>query len=125
MAISTALTATITGPVRRFRRLRQARRTCRGMRAPSNMRVAMAAPPWIIRREAAMSCHQSGEINQARLFLDKAKTIAQTKFPPQDSDDLGTFWMDIIIARTLIGEAETLIEGNGSGRTGILKAGDG
>src|SRR6267154_248052 len=57
--ISSALDPAITIPELRLRLLRQARRMCRGTRAPNNIRIPIAAPPWSIKRLAAIGCHIS------------------------------------------------------------------
>jgi hypothetical protein len=63
----------------------------------------------------AMARHGLGQMAEARADLAKGKQIALTQFPALDSGDLGREWQDMLIARILLREATTLIEGGTGG----------
>jgi tetratricopeptide (TPR) repeat protein len=62
----------------------------------------------------AMAYHQLGQTNEARAILANAKEVTDTKLPKADSGDLGEAWNNVLIARILLREANTLIGGGGS-----------
>jgi tetratricopeptide (TPR) repeat protein len=59
----------------------------------------------------AMAKNYLNEPEAARQCLAKANAIIQNDFPKVDSGDLGSDWRDWIIARSLLNEARSLIEG--------------
>lgn len=51
------------------------------------------------------------QADAARDALAKGAEIVEQKLPKLDSGDLGTYWVDVIIANLLLREAKALLEG--------------
>ena len=51
-----------------------------------------------------------GQLDTARASLIKAETIEQTQLPKMESGDLGTSWIDWVVAHALLKEARELIK---------------
>jgi tetratricopeptide (TPR) repeat protein len=62
----------------------------------------------------AMARHKLGQTNEAHAVLANANQVNETKLPKLDSGDLGAAWNNVLIARILLREADTLIGGGGS-----------
>jgi tetratricopeptide (TPR) repeat protein len=59
----------------------------------------------------AMAQYQLGRIDEARGILTRGIEIAEAKVPKLNSGDLGSSWVNCVIAHALIREAKELIEG--------------
>jgi len=57
-----------------------------------------------------MSQFRLGQLDTARASLDKAEEIEQTQLPKMESGDLGSSWIDWIVAHALLKEARELIK---------------
>jgi WD40 repeat protein len=59
----------------------------------------------------AMAYYQSGQTNEARTALAKAKRVASTKLPKLNSGAPGSQWHAVLVSLILLREATELIEG--------------
>ncbi len=70
----------------------------------------------------ALAQKQLKQEASARIALGKAREIVDGKIPKLNGDDLGPYWVDVIIANTLLREARTMIKANSEPVTDPAKA---
>jgi hypothetical protein len=59
-----------------------------------------------------MAHHQLKQFDEAQAALASGISIAETNMPHFGSHNLGGNWKDVVIARVLLREAQSLVEGH-------------